>query len=495
MEDYMNSYIVYKDIAERTGGDIYIGVVGPVRTGKSTFITKVMENIVLPNMLDKNSIERARDEMPQSGDGKSIMTTQPKFVPNEAVAVSFDDITCNIRLIDCVGYMVDGAVGHLENEKPRMVVTPWSDDEMPFEMAAEVGTNKVINNHSTIAVMVTTDGSITDLSREDYIKAEEKVVNELKKSNKSYVILLNSTHPNSPETINLAKSLSAKYSSKVLPVNISSMDSNDINDVFTEILGEFAITKVAVKMPQWMKILDFGNDILQGIIAFIKQVVDGVNKINDVPENISYTVENGDFETAVDKAVDLGKGQLTLTVSPKADLYYRVLSKECDCDISNEYHLVSYIKQLSIAKVQYDKFKEAIEQVKETGYGVVHPNMDDLTLEEPKMYKSGGKFGVKLRASAPSLHIMQVDIQTEVNSMVGNEQQSEELVKYLMEEFENNPKDIWETKMFGKSLQTLVNEGLQNKLLVMPQEVQKKMRKTLGRIVNEGKGGVICILL
>lgn len=491
----MSNYNVYKDIAERMGGDIYVGVVGPVRTGKSTFITKVMETLVLPNMVDKNNIERAKDEMPQSGDGKSIMTTQPKFVPNEAVGVNLDDITCNIRLVDCVGYMIDGAMGHTENDKPRMVVTPWSEEEMPFEEAAKLGTNKVINNHSTLAVMVTTDGSITDISREEYLSAEEDVVNELKKSNKSYIILLNSTHPSSPETINLAKSLSTKYSSKVLPVDISKLDEEGISKIFAEVLGEFPVTKVAVKMPEWLRILDWSSEILQNLISSIKDIIGDISKINDIPDEMNLGVESQDFESVIEKSIDLGKGQLNLTINAKPDLYYRVLSSECNCEIKNEYHLISYIKNLSIAKVQYDKFKEAIEQVKDTGYGVVHPNMDDLTLEEPKMYKSGGKFGVKLRASAPSLHIMQVDIETEVNSMVGNEQQSEELVKYLMEEFENNPKDIWETKMFGKSLQTLVNEGLQNKLLVMPQEVQKKMRKTLGRIVNEGKGGVICILL
>lgn len=491
----MNSYNVYKDIAERTGGDIYIGVVGPVRTGKSTFITKVMENLVLPNMVDKNSIERAKDEMPQSGDGKTVMTTQPKFVPAEAVNVNLDDVNCNIRLIDCVGYMVDGAMGHMENEKPRMVVTPWSDEEMPFEMAAEVGTNKVINYHSTFAVMVTTDGSVTDIGRDEYIKAEERVVEELKRSGKSYVILLNSTHPNNTETLNLAKSLSTKYSSKVVAVDVSTLDEEKIAKVFAEVLGEFPVSKVAIKMPEWLKILDYSSDILQGLIGAIKDLVDGINKVSDVPDTLSLNVENANFESEITKNINLGKGQLTLNIEAKPDLYYRVLSRECGCDIKNEYHLVSYIKQLSIAKTQYDKFKDAIEQVKETGYGVVHPSMEDLTLEEPKMYKSGGKFGVKLRASAPSLHIMQVDIQTEVNSMVGSEQQSEELVKSIMEDFENNPTDIWETKMFGKSLQTLVNEGLQNKLLVMPQEVQNKMRKTLGRIVNEGKGGVICILL
>lgn len=492
----MDSFNIYKDIAERTKGDIYVGVVGPVRTGKSTFITKVMNELVLPNINDVNDKERAKDEMPQSGDGKGIMTTQPKFVPNEAVGVSLEnDISFKMRLIDCVGYLVDGAVGHVVDEKPRMVMTPWSDEEITFSEAAEIGTKKVITEHSTIAVMVTSDGSITDLDRDSYISAEEKVVKELKNTNKPFVIVLNSLHPNSPETTNLAKSLSAKYDTKVIPMNVQTMSEEDINSIFEGVLNEFPVTKVAVNIPDWMHILDYSSEIIVELVNNVKGIIESITKIKDLPDRIELQEVSQNFEPVVEKTINLGEGKLTLTFTPKPDLYYKVLSKECNCDIKNEYHLVSYIKQLSVAKVQYDKFREAIEQVKETGYGVVHPTLEELTLEEPKMYKSGGKFGVKLKASAPSLHIMQVDIQTEVNSMVGNEQQSEELVKYLMEEFENNPKDIWETKMFGKSLYSLVNEGLQNKLLVMPNEVQKKMRKTLGRIVNEGKGGVICILL
>lgn len=492
----MSEYNIYKDIAERTNGDIYIGVVGPVRTGKSTFITKVMENLVLPNITDGYSKERTMDEMPQSGDGKSIMTTQPKFIPNEAVKVCLDkDINFNVRLIDCVGYLVEGALGHEENARPRMVSTPWDDKEIPFEKAAEIGTNKVITNHSTVAVLVTTDGSITDLDRDSYIKAEERVVNELKNCKKPFVIVLNSTHPKNVETVNLAKSLSNKYDTKVIPLDVENMEEKEINDVFEGILHEFPVSKVAIKFPEWMQILDYTSEIIKNIVNNVKDIIDSIDKVDSLPESVALQETSNDFEPNIEKSIDLGEGKLTLKLTPKPDLYYRILSNECGCDIKNEYHLISYIKQLSVAKAQYDKFKDAIEQVKETGYGVVHPNMKELTLEEPKMYKSGGKFGVKLRASAPSLHIMQVDIQTEVNSMVGNEQQSEELVKYLMEEFENNPEELWDTKMFGKSLSSLVNEDLQNKLLVMPQEVQKKMRKTLGRIVNEGKGGVICILL
>lgn len=492
----MSNYNIYKDIAERTNGDIYVGVVGPVRTGKSTFISKVMEKLVLPNIAEGYSKERTKDEMPQSGDGKLIMTTQPKFVPNEAVKVTLDGgVNFSVRLVDCVGYLVKGVSGHLEDGKPRMVMTPWSEEEMSFEKAAEIGTKKVITDHSTVGVVVTTDGSISDLARDNYVDAEEKVIDELKKSGKPFVIVLNSTHPTSSDTQNLAKSLSAKYSTRVIAKNINDMSDEDIGDVFDGVLREFPITRIGIKLPQWMQILDYSSEIISRLVEVVKGILDTVDRVDDVPENIELQGLGDDFESKVNRTIDLGQGRVTLEVSPKNDLYYRVLSEQCNCDISNEYHLISYIKQMARAKEQYDKLKDAIEQVETTGYGVVHPTLNDLTLEEPKMYKSGGKFGVKLRASAPSLHIMKVDIETEVNSMVGNEQQSEELVKYLMEEFENNPKEIWDTKMFGKSLYSLVNEGLQNKLLVMPQEVQNKMRKTLGRIVNEGKGGVICILL
>ena len=491
----MDNYNIYRDIAYRTNGDIYVGVVGPVRTGKSTFIAKVMESLILPNIQDANVRDRAKDEMPQSGDGKLIMTTQPKFVPNNAVTVSLDDIKFNMRLVDCVGYMVDGAQGNSEDGKPRMVVTPWSDEEMSFDQAAEIGTQKVITTHSTVSVVVTTDGSITDIDRNNYIDAEERVVRELKQYNKPFVVILNTTHPNSPETMNLAKSLGQKYNAKVLPLDVQNIDIGEINVVFEQVLEEFPVTKVGIKLPQWMQILDFDNDILQGLVEGIRKLSFDMNKISDVPNEINVPGINENFESKIEKIEDLGEGRVTLIINPKQDLYYKVLSQQCNCDINNEYHLISYIKQLSIAKTQYDKFKEAIEQVKETGYGIVRPELEDMTLEEPKLYKSGGKYGVKLKANAPSLHIMQVDIETEVNSMVGNEQQTQELLQSLTNEFETNPGEIWDTKMFGRSLYTLVNDGMQSKLTIMPPEIQKKMRKTLGRIVNEGKGGVICILL
>ena len=492
----MSNYDIYKDIAERTKGDIYVGVVGPVRTGKSTLITKLLNKLVLPNIMDVNDKERTIDEMPQSGDGKSIMTTQPKFLPNDAIKIQLEnDIILNMRLIDCVGYLVDGAIGHEENNKPRLVKTPWSDEEMPFEKAAEIGTRKVIVNHSTIGIMVTTDGSITDIPRDNYVKAEERVITELKQTGKPFVVVLNSTHPDSQETKNLKLSLEEKYQTPVLAMDINNLEDSDIENIFASALNEFPIVSVSAKLPSWMQALPFASAIIREVAEEIMKFVKNISKIGDIDDEFVAFENSEDFEPISNKTVVLGKGSVVLEVQPKPHLFYKVLSEQCGAEISSDYHLVSYIKQLSVAKAQYDKFKEALEQVKETGYGVVSPSLDEMTLDEPKIMKQGGKFGVKLRATAPSLHIMQVDIETEVNSMVGNEQQSEELAKYLLSEFENNPNSIWETKMFGTSLNYLVNEGLHNKLVAVPMETMKKMRKTLGRIVNEGKGGIICILL
>ena len=491
----MNNYDIYKDIATRCNGDIYIGVVGPVRTGKSTFITKVLNSLVLPNIVDSYSKDRTIDEMPQSGDGKSIMTTQPKFIPNEAVKVRFEnDAEMNVRMIDCVGYLVDGAVGHIENDKPRMVKTPWSKEDMPFEKAAELGTNKVITEHSTIGVLVTTDGTVCDLPRTAYVKAEERVVEELKACNKPFVIVLNTTSPDSNETSRLKDELAEKYGVSVISLNVANMSESDMVSVFASILNEFPLTNICVKMPSWLQALPHTNKYIKEVI---EEVYNATRELEKVGSDFSVKMfENSEnFEQTFNKTIDMSNGELVIEIVPKENLFYKVLSDECGCDIGSDYALVSYVKQLAVAKTQYDKFKDAIDQVNSNGYGVVYPNMNDLILEEPEMVRQGGKFGVKLKATAPSLHIMRVDIETEVNPIVGSEQQTEEMAKDLQNEFANNPEGVWETKIFGKSLQTLVTEGLQNKLVSMPEIVQKKMRKTLGRIVNEGKGGVICILL
>lgn len=492
----MENYGLYEDIAKRTGGDIYVGVVGPVRCGKSTFITQFMQNLVVPNIEDKNTKQRTIDELPQSADGKTIMTTQPRFVPSKAAAIRVDDkVDMNVRMIDCVGYLIDGALGHEENQKERLVKTPWSDEEMPFEKAAELGTKKVIDEHSTIGIVLTTDGSITDIPRSSYVKAEERVVSELAAQNKPFVVVLNTKLPKSDEAKKLAKSLEAKYGVPVMPMDVLKLNQNNIDEIFEKILLEFPIKSLKIKMPKWMQALSFNHPIISNVVEEVKKFGENANKIGQIDKTNVAFLESDDFEPVVVSSIKMGEGKVYFEVTPKPGLFYRVLSEQCDTEITDDFHLISYVKQLAHAKAEYDKIKLALADVKEKGYGVVMPNVEDMTLEDPEIVKQGNKFGVKLKASAPSLHIMSVDIETEVNPIVGSQAQSEEMVKYMMSEFEQNPKAIWETNMFGKSLSSLVKEGIDSKITLMPVEAQRKMRKTLGRIINEGKGGIICILL
>lgn len=491
----MENYNIYKDITTRSGGDIYLGVVGPVRTGKSTFITNFVNKLILPNITNSYAKERAIDELPQSAQGKTIMTTEPKFVPNEAVTIDIDDIKMKLRLIDCVGYTVKGASGYEENEKPRFVKTPWSDSDMPFDKAAEIGTKKVITEHSNIAVLITTDGSFTDIDRTGYVEAEERVVAELKQCQKPFIVVLNTTKPESAETKKLAESLENKYSTKVLPLNVKDMTENDIATIFNLLLEEFPVNTIQIKMPKWMEALPFSSSLISEIVSEVKLGTEGLERIGDFKFKKTLFETSENFEPVMDSKIILSEGNITINVEPKPELFYKVLSDECGVKIENDFELINNLKDLSHAKKEYDKLKVALQEVDETGYGVVIPSMDEMKLEDPEIVKQGSKFGVRLKASAPSLHIMKVDINTEVSPIVGTEQQSEDLVKYLLSEFENNPQGIWNTEMFGKSLHELVQEGLSSKLSSMPKEAQNKMRKTLGRIVNEGKGGVICILL
>ena len=492
----MENTRLYQDIAKRTDGDIYVGVVGPVRTGKSTFIKKFMDLLVLPNIDNEYKKERAKDELPQSAGGKTIMTTEPKFVPNEAIEITLDNnLKFKTRLVDCVGYLVDNAIGYLEDDMPRMVKTPWSEEEIPFETAAEIGTKKVIEEHSTIGVIVTTDGSITDIPREDYIKAEERVVNELRALNKPFIIILNSNNPNSDYTKELANKLSDKYNASVLPINCEYLSIEDINNMFSKVLYEFPVDQIRIKFPRWVDSLSFEHPLKAQLFQEIKDAFDSVNVLKDV----SGCVENIQSTEIISKTsienIRLDSGNVSIEITLKDELFYKVLSEITGVCVNNEGDLFSIISKLSVTKKKYDKISYALDEVDRKGYGIVTPSIDELNLEEPEMFKQGSRFGVKLKATAPSIHLIKTNVTTEVSPIVGSEKQSEELVNYLLSEFESDPTKIWDSNIFGKSLHELVNEGLQTKLSKMPEDAQIKLQETLERIVNEGSGGLICIIL
>lgn len=492
----MEANNIYKDIEQRTQGDIYVGVVGPVRTGKSTFIKRFMDTLVIPNMATDFVRERTIDELPQSSGGRTIMTTEPKFIPEEAAEIELpSNSKFRVRLIDCVGYIVPSSLGYIEGEMPRMVKTPWYEDEIPFNMAAEIGTQKVISEHSTIGLVITTDGSISDIPRYEYEEAEERVISELREINKPFVVLLNCMYPKSSSSQEMGTALSEKYGVPVVPVNCLDLSEEEIKEILTQILFEFPIREINVELPSWLLSLDnehWLKSSMMNSIADIGRPLKNMREVSSLTRLMSG-VEN--ITDAFVTGMDLGIGSANISVSMNNALFYNILADLTGLTIDSEQNLMETLMDLSAMKKKYERLKGALDEVEATGYGIVMPSIDELSLEEPEIMKHGGKYGVRLKASAPSIHMMKANITTEVAPIVGSESQSEELVMYLLQEFEENPAKIWDSNIFGKSLNDLVNEGLRNKLFHMPTEARIKLQETLERVINEGCSGLICIII
>lgn len=490
----MTDLTIYNDIAKRTDGDIYIGVVGPVRTGKSTLINRFMQTLVIPFMESESKRERAKDEMPQSASGRTVMTTEPKFVPEEAAVIRLDEnVNFRMRMIDCVGYIIPGAIGHTEDGETRMVMTPWSATPLPFGEAAELGTKKVMTEHSTVGIVVTTDGSIGELERSSYTDAEVRIVNEMKDTNKPFVVVLNSAYPNSKNTVSLAAELEEKYNVPVLPVNCAEMNESDIKEILRAMLYEFPVSEIKVTLPAWIDVQP-GGKIKKELYDSITKAVSNISRTGEIRHTFNdFSTASG--ATAKTENVNLGDGSSQITVILPEAVFYAALGEFSGFDISDEKSLFSLLGTLKTVNDKYAKVAEALEEVNRTGYGIVTPGVDDLTLDEPEIVRQPGGYGVKLKASAPSIHMIRANIQTELSPTVGTERQSEELVKYLLHEFEEDPKKIWASNMFGKTLYELIGEGINAKLAHMPDDARGKLSETLQRIINEGSGGLICILL
>ena len=492
----MTTTDIYQDIATRTGGSLFVGVLGPVRTGKSTFIKRFMETCVIPNIENVYRRERAIDELPQSGSGRTIMTAEPKFVPEEAVTVTLEGgVTFAVRLIDSVGYMVRGAMGQTEDGAPRMVMTPWSDQELPMAQAAEIGTRKVICEHSTVGIVITTDGTVTDIPREDYLEPEERVIRELQELGKPFVVLLNSAQPHAQRALSIARDIESKFSVRCLPVNCLELGEEAIFDIIKSILYEFPLRELRMFLPAWVDALPMDHPIRQSVYGAIRDRGETLAHIREVEPVIQAMGEEENISLARVTAIDLGRGVASAEVQLPRELFYQTLSTQSGFLVSDDGDLMDLLTALAKVKSSYDKVSSALDNVYETGYGIVMPTMDELKLEEPEVMRQGGRYGIRLKASAPSVHMFKVDIESTVSPIVGNEKQSEDMVNYLMEKFASDPAKIWESNIFGRSFHELVNEDLQAKLYRMPMDARLKFQETLQRIVNEGSGGLICIIL
>ena len=491
----MDKIEIIKNISKRTGGDIYLGVVGGVRTGKSTFIKKVVETLIVPYIEDEYEKKRALDEIPQSASGKTIMTIEPKFVPNSAAKIKIDDFNCNIRLVDCVGYLIKNAKGSEDENGPRMVKTPWYDEEIPFVEAAEVGTEKVIRDHSTIGIVMTTDGSIGEFEREDYLEAEDRVIQELKELGKPFIVILNTTHPTLPETERLADNLSSEYGVPVLPISVETMGEEEITNILKEALYEFPVIEIKINMPEWIAVLNSKHEVKKKYIESIKESVVEVDKIRDIDNITSHFLNNEYIEKAYISEVDPSTGEITISLEAPQELYNKVLTDIIKIDVKNKAELLSLFQEYNEAKTEYDQIKYALKMVKQTGYGVATPSISDMKLNTPEIIKQGTRYGVKLKAVAPSIHMIRVDVQSTFEPIIGSELQSKELIDYIMKDYETNPQGIWKSEIFGRSLDTIVQEGIQSKISLMPDNIRFKLGNTLTKIVNKGSNNLIAIVI
>lgn len=491
----MDKHEIIKNIAKRSGGDIYLGVVGAVRTGKSTFIKRMVETLIVPNIEDEYERKRALDEIPQSAAGKTIMTTEPKFVPNNTAKIKIDDFTCNIRLIDCVGYMIDKAQGATDENGPRMVKTPWYTEEIPFVEAAEIGTEKVIKDHSTIGIVVTTDGSIGDFERSDYLEAETRVIEELKNIGKPFIVILNSTHPTLPETQRLAESLKEEHQVPVLPISIEAMNEKDMYDILREALYEFPVLEVKVNMPEWITILNPDHPVKQSYINAIKESVVEIDKLKDIEHITDHFLNNEMIEKAYLSEVDPSTGIITITLTAPADLYNQTLTEIIKIDVKSKADLLALFQEYNTAKKEYDQIKYALKMVKQTGYGVATPSIEDMKLDKPEIIKQGPRYGIKLKAVAPSIHMIRVDVESTFEPIIGSEVQSKELIDYLTKGKDKSPNEIWKSEIFGRSLDSIVQEGIQAKINMMPDNIRLKLQATLTKVVNKGSNNMIAIVI
>lgn len=491
----MDKQEIIKNIADRSGGDIYLGVVGAVRTGKSTFIKRMVETLIVPNIEDEYEKKRALDEIPQSAAGKTIMTTEPKFVPNNTAKINIDNFTCNIKLIDCVGYMIDNAIGATDENGPRMVKTPWYNEEIPFIEAAEIGTEKVIKEHSTIGIVVTTDASIGEFNRNDYIEAEDRVINELKTMNKPFIVVLNTTHPTLPETIKIVEDIKDKHNVPVLPINIESMNEKDMYDILREALYEFPVLEVKVNMPEWIAILNHNHPVKQSYINSIKDSVIEIDKLRDVDNITNHFLTNDKVEKAYLSDIDPSTGIITVTLTAPNDLYNETLTDIIKIDIKNKADLLSLFQDFNIAKKEYDSIKYALKMVKQTGYGVATPSIEDMKLDKPEIIKQGTRYGVKLKAVAPSIHMIRVDVESTFEPIIGSEVQCKELIDSLTNNKTEDVTEIWKSEIFGRSLDSIVQEGIQSKINLMPENIRFKLQNTLSKVVNKGSNNMIAIVI